>query len=402
MSHRPRLPVYFGVNQPPPIDPPRHVYLHVPFCRRRCSYCDFAIAVRRTVPVDEYIALVDAEVERRAVDIAGERAGEAWTLETLYLGGGTPSLLGADGVRRLMDRLRHRFRLDGAEVTLEANPDDILPEAARAWVQAGINRVSIGAQSFDDRALAWMHRTHDAARIALGVDAARAAGIENLSLDLIFALPDGVRRSWADDLDRALALRPTHLSLYGLTIEPATPLARWRDRASVAEAPDERYAGEFLEAHARLREAGFEHYEVSNFARPGRRARHNSSYWRHVPYAGFGPAAHSFDGGRRRWNTREYAAWAAEVRAGRDPVSGTEVLSEDDLLAERIYLGLRTLDGVDLASVGLAAGSLPDRVERWIEAGWGTVDAGRLRLTAAGWLRLDALAVDLTVTSSKS
>ena len=368
---------------------PQHVYLHVPFCARRCSYCDFAIAVRRTVPVADYVAAVAREIELR---FPGR---EPWEVDTLYFGGGTPSRLGAEGVARLLDALRARITLaPGAEVTLEANPEDITADAARAWRASGITRLSIGSQSFDDAVLAWMHRTHDAAAIERAVDHARAAGIANLSLDLIFALPGSLGRDWDRDLDRALALAPSHVSLYGLTVEPRTPLGRWRDRGAVIEAPEERYEREFLRAHERLAGAGFEHYEVSNYARPGARSRHNSSYWRHVPYAGLGPAAHSFDGTERRWNLSAYAAWEGAVRGGRDPVEGREVLTESDRAAERIYLGLRTVEGLTISS------EMALRVQRWVEAGWATLRGERLRLTPAGWLRLDALATDLTLVGS--
>lgn len=380
---------------PPPESPAKHVYVHVPFCRRRCSYCDFAIAVRRTVPVREFIESLAREVELRYPD------EPARDIDTLYFGGGTPSLLGGDGVARLLDRLREHFRFDDrAEVTLEANPDDVTVEAAASWRAAGVNRLSIGAQSFDEGVLAWMHRTHTANQIERAVIAARASGIENLSLDLIFALPAELDRDWDEDVRRALALDPAHLSLYGLTVEPATPLARWRDRQLMREAPDDMYEREFLAAHETLAASGFEHYEVSNYARPGSRARHNSSYWRHVAYDGFGPSAHSFDAMRRRWNVRELADWSRHLSAGGDPCAGDEVLTQENLDTERIYLGLRTSDGVDLARLALLID--PAMLERWIASGWAVRHETTLRLTPHGWLRLDALATDLTALSSHS
>src|SRR5437764_5654103 len=204
---------------------PRHLYVHVPFCARRCSYCDFAIAVRARTPVDDYVGAIAAEI---ALRFPGDGS---WPLETLYFGGGTPSLLRADGVHRLVGAIRARVKLDAdAEVTLEANPDDVTPEAVQAWTGAGINRVSLGAQSFDDRALAWMHRTHSAARIVDAARVLREVGVANWSLDLIFALPSSLSREWSRDLDQALALEPPHISLYGLTIESGTALGRWRAR----------------------------------------------------------------------------------------------------------------------------------------------------------------------------
>lgn len=369
---------------------PPHVYLHVPFCRRRCSYCDFAIAVRRDVPWREYADLLDREIALRFPDHGGG------AVDTLYLGGGTPSLLGADGVTYVLDRLRGRFDLaENAEVTLEANPDDVRPAAVRSWVHAGVNRVSIGIQSFDDGALAWMHRTHDAACAARAVDAVRAGGITNVSLDLIFALPDGVSRDWARDLDRLIALDPVHASVYGLTVEPRTPLGRWTARGTVAETDEDRYAEEFLAAHRALTSAGFEHYEVSSYAKPGCRSRHNASYWRHVPYAGFGPAAHSFDGRSRRWNHPAYTEWARAVGEGRDPCADREVLSEEARHTEHVYLSLRTSGGLVVESPPVG-----ERIQPWIQAGWAVADGDRVTLTPAGWLRLDTLAADLTVATS--
>ena len=373
---------------------PRHIYLHVPFCARRCSYCDFSIAVRRDVPVDAYVTALERELDVRFP--RGDTDGSGWSVATLYLGGGTPSRLGGEGVARVLERLTSRLTLEaGAEVTLEANPDDITVDAVRAWRSAGVNRLSIGVQSFDDAVLRWMHRAHDAARVRTAVGAARAGGIDNFSVDLIFALPESLERDWDADLERALALAPAHVSLYGLTIEPATPLGRWRDRGAVAEAPEERYEDEFLRAHHAMRAAGFEHYEVSNFALPGAGARHNSSYWSGAPYLGLGPAAHGFDGRQRRWNVAAYTDWVRLLAQGRDPISGSEDLSDENRAAERVYLGLRTDAGLALTDAEA------ERVAPWVAAGWGTVAGGRLRLTPAGWLRLDALAADLTLVRSR-
>jgi oxygen-independent coproporphyrinogen-3 oxidase len=371
---------------------PRHLYVHVPFCARRCAYCDFSIAVRDVVPVDDYVEGVRAEL---ALRFPGD---ERWELDTLYLGGGTPSRLGSTGVARLLDTIRERATLiRGAEVTLEANPEDVTVDAAAAWRAAGVNRLSLGAQSFDDRALTWMHRTHDAARAEYAVESVREAGIDNVSLDLIFALPAALGRSWSSDLERALALAPSHVSLYGLTLEPATPLGRWVARGEVAEAPEEEYEAEFLRAHEAMTAAGFEHYEVSSFARAGRRSRHNWAYWSSAAYAGVGPAAHEFDGVHRRWNLAPYEQWRRRLAAGLDPVGGTEQLTPANRVTETVYLGLRTTAGLRLSGVEVPT------VQPWIEAGWATVEEGaRLVLRAPGWLRLDALTRSLTAARSLS
>jgi len=362
-----------------------HLYIHVPFCTRRCSYCDFAIAVRRQVPSQAYAEAVLREW-------ADWQSHEIWALssriETVYFGGGTPSRLDPDAIARMLERIGHdRPIAENAEVTLEANPDDVTGAAARAWRAAGVNRVSLGAQSFDPAALSWMHRTHSAEQTGAAVETLRNAGMPDLSLDLIFGLPTAVRRDWPADLERALALGPDHLSLYGLTVEDHTPLARWAARGEVPPVDEERYAAEFLEADVRLSSEGYEHYEVSNYARPGRRANHNSAYWRRAPYLGIGPSAHSGWGSNRRWNLREWSAYERAVGAGESPVAGTERLEPDAVELEELYLGLRTRDGVSLDRLP------PETVRAWIQSGWARSSGSVLGLTPEGWLRLDALAV---------
>jgi oxygen-independent coproporphyrinogen III oxidase len=364
-----------------------HLYVHVPFCARRCSYCDFSIAVRNSVPVASYVEAIDLEMDRHDT--------HDWDLETIYLGGGTPSRLGV-GVVALLETIReHASASAVVETTVEANPDDVTPENAAAWAGAGVNRVSLGAQSFDPAVLEWMHRTHSVPQVAVAFETLRAAGITNISLDLIFALPESLGRDWSADLDRALELEPEHVSLYGLTVEPHTPLGRWRARGQVVEAPEERYETEFLMAHERLGAAGFEHYEVSNFGRAGRRSIHNSSYWTGEPYAALGPSAHSFDGNVRSWNVAAYADWERRLRSGESVVAERESLTGENRLSERVYLGLRTTDGLDATDAELAL------ARPWVAAGWAEITNRTIVLTATGLLRLDALAVSLTLAGSR-
>jgi oxygen-independent coproporphyrinogen-3 oxidase len=245
-------------------------------------------------------------------------------------------------------------------------------------------------QSFHDASLRWMHRSHDAHRVATAVETIVGAGITNWSLDLIFALPAALGRDWAGDLRCALALRPPHVSAYGLTLEQHTPFARWTARGVAREADESDFEEEFLAAHDILESAGYTHYEVSNYALPGAESRHNSAYWRRASYAGLGPSAHSFEPPSRRWNEREYAAWLRRVLGAEDPVSGTEELSSDAVELEVLYLGLRTRIGVQ---IGAADRPL---VARWLDAGWAREESGRLVLTPIGWLRIDALASALT------
>ena len=401
--------------------PPGHLYLHVPFCARRCSYCDFSIAVRNSTPVDEYLTALRAELNQGAVDGA--------TLSTVYLGGGTPSRLGGLGVANVLSAIRGRAQIaPGAEVTIEANPDDVNDIAVAQWLAAGVNRISLGAQSFDDTVLKWMHRTHDSSQIARAVKAIRRGGIDNISLDLIFALPEHLNRNWKTDVERALELAPAHVSLYGLTVEAHTPIARWADRGAVVEGSEALYEEEFLYANEAVCAAGFEHYEVSNFSLPGKSSRHNSAYWTGAPYAGVGPSAHSFDGAARRWNVAAYAEWVRRLSNSEPTLGGEEILTDENRDAEEVYLGLRTRNGLEIREAELSVAEL------WRSAGWAEVDWGRgereegtppaatplgsvplpaspfplpsfrfpptLRLTPTGWLRLDSLAADLAARRS--
>jgi oxygen-independent coproporphyrinogen-3 oxidase len=302
-------------------------------------------------------------------------------------------LLPNAAIHTLLHELTQKFRIPHStfriEVTLEANPEDVTPDNARAWRAAGVNRVSLGAQSFDDSVLKWMHRSHDAARIGAAVHALRGAGFENISLDLIFALPDELQRDWECDLEMALALRPNHLSLYGLTVEPRTPLDRWISRGATHAPDEERYAEEYLFAHRRLTADGFVFYEVSNAARDGFRSQHNSAYWSGKPYVGLGPAAHSFDGTTRRWNLRAWEAYRRAVAEGRSTVESEERLTDAQRELERVYLALRTIEGLPLNVPYRPLPSLT--VQGWIE-----IQDGRLKCTPEGWLRLDSIVNEIS------
>lgn len=369
--------------------PPRHLYVHVPFCARRCSYCDFAITVGRDVPVEDFLVGLRAELE------AGQR-GVRPQLDTLYFGGGTPSRLGPAGVSRMLDLIRDFADIGtGSEITLEANPEDINPGALDSWSSAGVNRLSIGVQSFSDRALEWMHRAHTASDTRKALECVRNSAITNFSTDLIFSLPTEVERDWQSDLDEAISFNPPHVSLYGLTVEPGTPLEKWVARGESTEASEDTYAENFLLADRRLIAAGMEHYEVSNFALPGFRSRHNSAYWTGEAYAAAGPSAHRFDGEIRSWNRRGYGEWRSALADSMPVEEGHEVLTPNNRIAEAVYLGLRTDRGVaaDAETANLAT--------PWIANGWASLAGDRIRLTPEGWLRLDTLAADLTVLRSR-
>jgi oxygen-independent coproporphyrinogen-3 oxidase len=360
-----------------------HIYVHVPFCARRCSYCDFAIAVRRTTPDQQYIAAISQEWRHWAA-LRGDDGAAPVT--TLYFGGGTPSRLEPASIAQLIDTIAAERRMaPDAEVTLETNPDDVTEARAHAWSASGVNRVSLGVQSHDPAVLEWMHRTHRAEQVPGAVAALRGAGIHNISIDMIFALPTALGRDWRQDLQRTIGLEPAHVSLYGLTVEPHTLLFRWTQQGGTVAPTDDRYAEEYLEAHESLTAAGYEHYEVSNAGRPGFRARHNFAYWTGVDYVGLGPSAHSLDRDVRRWNVREWAAYQTRLARGESVTAGSESLDAATRALERRYLRLRTSDGLRAAELPVGT------AECWHQQGWATLHDGLVCLTAEGWLRLDAL-----------
>jgi oxygen-independent coproporphyrinogen-3 oxidase len=369
---------------------PEHLYIHVPFCLRRCGYCDFAVTATSVAPVDAWLDSVAGELTLRQQSARWQPFG----LKTIYVGGGTPSLLGTGAMARLGGVLQRFGTWDASTVewTAEANPETFTTELAHDWAAAGINRISLGAQTFSSEALAWMGRLHGPDGPGRAVAAARSAGIDNISVDLIFALPSRLARDWSADLDRVLELDPAHVSLYGLTAEPATPLGRWVQSGRETMADEDRYAEEYLLAGDRLGAAGYVHYEVSNFARPGSESRHNQAYWRHSPYIGLGPGAHSFEPPIRSWNVRDWAEYRRRVAAGGSPEDGREELGEGDVALEQVWLGLRASDGLDEAALTSAQRA---RAGEWERTGLAERRAGVLRLTKHGWLLLDRLAVEL-------
>lgn len=372
-----------------------NVYIHAPFCARRCCYCDFAVEVDRSPAGSRWLATIRAELD--ALRASGE-APLAPALDTLYVGGGTPSLpdprviaglAGVVGPRRLSN--------PALEWTVEANPESFGERVAAVWAAAGVNRVSFGLQSFDPHALKWMGRLHSAADAGLAVERARAAGVANLSVDLIFGLPDGVRRSWKDDVARALELEVPHISLYGLTVEKGTPLHRAVGRGSARMPAEERHRDEYLHAAETLSRAGYRHYEVSNFALPGFASRHSRACWEGAPYLGLGNGAHSHHGGRRWWNARDWAAYAERIMRSGRARAGEEVLTAEQSRLESLWLGLRTAGGLDRGQLEAdeAARSV---LRRWEAEGWALRTGGRIRLTPRGWLLLDELTIEMEST----
>ena len=367
------------------------VYVHAPFCARRCVYCDFAVKVRAEGGAQAWLAAVGAELEHTQREGWLELADE---LATLYVGGGTPSLLGPDAMAGLAAVLgKRRLSRSDLEWTAEANPESFDARLAAAWRAAGVNRLSLGVQSFHEPTLRWMGRTHGSGGGAEAVAAARSAGIDDVSIDLIFGLPENVGRSWSDDLQRALALDVPHVSLYGLSVEPGTALGRAVAEGRESDVDEDRYADEFLEAAETLTRHGYRHYEVSNFARPGHEARHNSVYWEGGAYLGLGNGAHSYGPPVRRWNVRDWDAYREQALRGQGGEDNREVVDAEAEELERVWLSLRTRKGMPRPDPGSRRARL---VDSWVEQGLAEIRGERVRLTARGWLLLDRLAVDLT------
>lgn len=371
-----------------------HVYVHVPFCRYRCPYCAF------------YNVRPDAG--REAVFLDGTaREIERWrsagaftdaTLATLYWGGGTPSRLTASGTRRLAAlSLGIAPPAPDLEWTVEANPADVDAERLGLYRDLGVTRLSVGVQSFDEERLRFLGRDHGAARAREAVHWAAAAGFPEISLDLMFNLAvAGSEAAWRADLTVALELPITHLSLYGLTIEAGTPFGRLAEAGERLTRSDGGYGVEYLRACRAARRRGFEHYEVSSFARPGHRSRHNQSYWTGEPYLGLGPAAHSFDG-RRRWaNLASLTGWSGALEEGGDPRAFVETLGPDERALEALYLGLRTAGGVGETHPLLARPGNREVVDGLVRSGRLRRENGRVRCTERGFLVLDAILAALS------
>jgi oxygen-independent coproporphyrinogen III oxidase len=369
---------------------PQHLYVHVPFCLRRCSYCDFAVTAMPEAPTAAWLAAIKRELAGRAV----QGGWAAWSWRTVYIGGGTPSMLGPNAMAELLTTIGGESSLmPGAEWTAEANPETLSVELAAGWRAAGVNRLSIGVQTFHEPTLRWMGRLHGASGARAAVAAARAGGIENVSIDLIFGVPERLGRDWHADLETVLELDPQHVSLYGLTAEAATPLGRRVDDGRETLVDEDGYAAEYTAAVELLTSSGYEHYEVSNFAKPGRESRHNRAYWDGSAYLGLGPGAHSFLPPRRIWNLRDWLAYRLAVETSGSGVDGEESILGEAAALEQVWLGLRSDSGLELGGLTPAQRAL---VRDWHDAGLADLADGRVRLTPGGWLLLDRLSVELS------
>jgi len=371
---------------------PAGIYIHTPFCRSRCSYCDFATGMYDANAAARYVRALTKEISSWN-EVTPEK------VDTIYFGGGTPSLLSVDQLESVLNAVRKRFAVnEDAEITLEINPGDggatrlSRAVAMRAWRQLGINRGSFGAQTFDDRELKMLGRTHDSADIPQTFELLREAGFANINFDLIAGLPHQTLAGWKRNLERALQLRPEHLSLYLLDVHEGTPLHDQIERG-MRPKPDEDAAAEMYSLMiGEVCAAGYEHYEISNFCRPGFESRHNTKYWKREPYYGFGNSAHSHDGAHRRWaNERDAFKYIEVIEGGDSPIVERNELSEEDARSEAIFLGLRLMRGVDLQDYRTRFGSdlraqNNGELHRLKEAGLIEIDSEVLKLTAHGAL----------------
>ena len=369
------------------MESPRAAYVHVPFCRHRCGYCDFAVVAGRDDLVDRYLGAIGQELGRLPA---------ALDLDTLYVGGGTPSHLGAEGLRRLWGVFAGRLApVAGAEVTIEANPADVDAALVAAAVACGVSRVSLGAQSLSARTLAALDRDHTPEQVRRAVALLLGAGLA-VNIDVMTAAPGQSLAEVERDLDDVLDLGVHHVSVYCLTWERGTRFIGLLNRGALERAEEDLERRMFEGAIERLEAGGFEHYEVSNFARPGHRCRHNERYWDCHSWEAFGPGAARFDGRTRTTNHRSPFTWMRRVEAGLDPAADHDRMTAEGAARERIVVGLRRRDGIvreafqresGLSFDGLAG----DLVRGWVANGWAVDDGARVRLTRSGLLLSDSL-----------
>jgi oxygen-independent coproporphyrinogen III oxidase len=367
------------------------LYIHIPFCASKCGYCDFYS------DTDTGLVGVYLDALFREIDACREEFAE---FDTIYLGGGTPSLLTTGQIGAILEKLGLAFKITaGAEITIEVNPADLGRDELNILGSLGINRINIGVQSFDDRELAFLGRRHGSRQAAAALEAARNAGFENIGLDLIYGLPGQTFNGWQSSLEKGLSFCPDHLSCYELELKASTPLGRKYEQGMFEPRSDESQREFFMRTSETIEEAGYIHYEISNFAKGMDKAsRHNQKYWDHTPYLGLGPSAHSFKGRRRWWNHESIHDYLRDLGEGKLPVSESEELGSEELSMEALFLGLRMKKGIDVESYRQQYGSdlMKEKglkLSEWMKAGLIEFDAGTIRPTRAGMAVADTLAL---------
>ncbi len=326
------------------------IYIHIPFCRKACTYCNFHFSTNHQL-INQVIDSIGKEISLQSKYLSAP-------IETIYLGGGTPSLLNQSQLETLFNKVSSIFTvLPNAEVTLEANPDDIDEAQLNGWVELGINRLSIGIQSFRDLDLQWMGRAHNANQALNCIKLAQQAGIENISIDLIYGIPGLSDADWSNNIDYAISSGVTHLSCYALTVEPKTALAHKINQQAIPDVDAAHQANHFQILQEKIDVAGFEQYEISNFSLPGKRSKHNSNYWSGKHYLGLGPSAHSFNGLSRQWNISNNALYIQSLSRGNIPFE-LENLTLTQQINEYIMTALRTIEGIQANKINAIAGKL--------------------------------------------
>lgn len=356
------------------------LYIHVPFCKTKCPYCDF-FSITDTSRIDEWIAALREEAEFYR---------EFGLFDSLYIGGGTPSVLDDRQIDSLIDGIRGIFRFaKETEVTVEMNPDDVTREKLRHYQSLGINRVSLGVQSFREEETGFLGRRHSAGQALFAAGAIRDAGFSELGIDLMFGLPGQSVGQWRESLEKALMFEPEHMSCYQLTVEGNSEFSRLLRTGELLLPGDELQAGLFLETSRYLSDTGYIHYEISNFAKgPEHIARHNVKYWQHTPYLGLGPSAHSFAGGKRWWNLSNVPDYLRFLQRGRPPVKDSEELSAPDFELERLLFGFRTMWGIKLSEISPES---RDKVIKLHKDGFVDFVGDRIVPTLKGYLFADKL-----------
>jgi oxygen-independent coproporphyrinogen-3 oxidase len=368
------------------------IYIHIPFCKKACHYCNFHFSTGTDL-MDQMVSAICLEISMRKEEQSEE-------VNTIYFGGGTPSILPADAIRKMLKIILNNYQVSNEpEITLEANPDDISTEKAAAWKEMGINRFSIGIQSFDQQYLKWMNRAHDAEQSFRCIDVIRNAGFDNFSIDLIYGTPGQTIGEWTNDVQQAIELKIPHLSCYALTVEEDTALHHLIKRGKKEKVDADEQALRFETLLEMTESAGYHHYEISNFALPGKESRHNSAYWEGIPYLGFGPSAHSFSENTRSWNIAHNPNYVNAILKGIRPCTA-ETLSPMDTLNEYIMTSLRSSKGIYRANIinrwgKVYAQQIEENIAPYLTKGLAVLTNEGWKLTSQGKFLADGIASNL-------
>ncbi|UQB70427.1 radical SAM family heme chaperone HemW [Epilithonimonas zeae] len=372
------------------------IYLHIPFCKQKCSYCNFHFSTSLNLK-DEMLSAIKKEIKFRNKELENK------LLKSLYFGGGTPSVLSVDEIKSLIDEIQKYFSFDEKiEITLESNPDDLNKNFLKELSNTEINRLSIGTQSFFDEDLKLMNRAHNASEAESSIKRAQDFGLENISIDLIYGSPTSNFEIWKENLNKTIELQVPHVSSYALTVEPKTALEKWIENGKVSSPQEAEQNQEFYYMKDFLKDNGFDHYEISNFGKPGFHSKHNSAYWKSEPYLGIGPSAHSYNGSlERSWNIANNSIYIKNLNQNILPKE-TEILSEKDRFNEMMMIGLRTIWGVDLNKFNKTFSSeiidyLKKEIKPKLESGILIIDNNYLKIPEKHWFLADGIASDLFI-----